>query len=286
MEPPLISFLLRRHAHLSNSSRSNRQRGLTTLGTLPIVFASLLLVVVAIQCVHGAYWAAFDAYPDEPSHVVTALMYRQFMLAPTLDPLEFAQHYYSHYPYLAAGHWPPGFHMPAAIWMIVVGAGRVQLLAYLALIMASTATLLFYCVRSFGGPMLAGVFCSLWLLLPHSQMAMTRFMAEGQLSFFVTAAAAAYILYLKSPTSGRGLLFGLLAASAILTKELGLPLALIPPHIIGDDRALGSIAQGAFLATSGRSGGPGRALVLLDRHARDRALGSRQHTVPCAVDHE
>lgn len=209
--------------------RSGGQREPKPFRELAIVFTSLLLVVVGLQCAHGAYWAAFDGYPDEPSHVVTSLMYRQFMVAPTFAPLDFAKQYYSHYPYLAAGHWPPGFHVPAAIWMLIVGAGRIQLQAYLALIMASTATILYYCIRSFGSATLAGVFCGAWLLLPQSQAAMTRFMAEGQSALLVTAACTAYVSYLKAPGHGRGILFGLLATGAILTKETGLSLALVPP---------------------------------------------------------
>lgn len=231
MEPILFSTLPRPSGPASNATpvRMKRSWGLARFGALPIVFVSLLLAVLAIQLAHGAYSAAFDASADEGSHVVTSLMYRQFLLAPTSEPIEFARDYYSHYPSMAAGHWPPGLHLPAAIWMLIVGSGRIQLLIYLALVTAATATFLYYAIRPFAGRTLAGVFCGLWLLLTHSQEAMSRFMTEGQSALLVTAAVASYVWYLRSPCYWRATVFGLVSVAALLTRETALPLALVPP---------------------------------------------------------
>jgi hypothetical protein len=224
---------IRRRPHGSVTDRVylvlERSRRAPKAYSFVVVFATCLIAVLGIQLIHGAYFAAFDGAPDEAAHVVTSLLYRQFILAPTLEPLAFAKHYYSHYQNLAAGHWPPGLHLPAAIWMVLFGSGRTQLLIYVAIVTALTAALLFVTIRSFGTRSLAVLFCGVWLLLEVSQAAATQFMTEGQSALLVTAAAVSYVWYLRAPSYRRGLLFGVLAAIAILTKETALALALIPP---------------------------------------------------------
>jgi hypothetical protein len=74
------------------------------------VFAALLGSVVILQVLAGAYASGFGGYPDEPAHLVSSLMVRDFLAG--LDfrhPWQFAQQYYFHYPKVAIGVWPPGF---------------------------------------------------------------------------------------------------------------------------------------------------------------------------------
>jgi hypothetical protein len=73
-------------------------------------FAVLLGLVVILQVLGGANASGFGGYPDEPAHLVTSLMVRDFIAG--LDfryPWQFAQQYYLHYPEVAIGVWPPGF---------------------------------------------------------------------------------------------------------------------------------------------------------------------------------
>ena len=44
-----------------------------------VAFAVLLGLVVALQMAGGAYASGFGGYPDEPAHVVTSLMVRDFI---------------------------------------------------------------------------------------------------------------------------------------------------------------------------------------------------------------
>jgi hypothetical protein len=70
-----------------------------------VAFAVLLGLVVALQAAGGAYASGFGGYPDEPAHVVTSLMMRDFIVG--LDfchPLQFVQQYFLHYPKVAIGH--------------------------------------------------------------------------------------------------------------------------------------------------------------------------------------
>jgi hypothetical protein len=43
------------------------------------VFAALLGLVVTLQVLGGAYASGFGGYPDEPAHLVTSLMVRDFL---------------------------------------------------------------------------------------------------------------------------------------------------------------------------------------------------------------
>src|ERR1700758_3440929 len=75
-----------------------------------VVFVALLGFVVILQFLGGAYASGFGGYPDEPAHLVTSLMVRDFLAS--LDfrhSWQFAQQYYYHYPKVAIGVWPPGF---------------------------------------------------------------------------------------------------------------------------------------------------------------------------------
>src|SRR5438874_11144897 len=88
-------------------------------------FAALLGFVVTLQVLGGAYASGFGGYPDEPAHLVTSLMVRDFLA--NLDfrrPWQFAQQYYFHYPKVAIGHWPPMFYGALGIWLLLFGASR------------------------------------------------------------------------------------------------------------------------------------------------------------------
>jgi hypothetical protein len=80
-------------------------------GEAVAAFAVLLGFVVTLQALGGAYASGFGGYPDEPAHLVTSLMVRDFTAG--LDfrhAWQFAQQYYLHYPKVAIGVWPPVFY--------------------------------------------------------------------------------------------------------------------------------------------------------------------------------
>ena len=84
------------------------------------MFAALLGSVVILQVLAGAYASGFGAYPDEPAHLVSSLMVRDFLAG--LDfrhPWQFAQQYYYHYPKVAIGVWPPVFYGALGIWFLI-----------------------------------------------------------------------------------------------------------------------------------------------------------------------
>jgi hypothetical protein len=210
------------------------------------VFVIALAAVLALQYFHGAYSASIASYPDEPGHVVTALMYRQFLLAPTADPLQFAKNYYSHYPYVAAGHWPPVLHLSAAVWTLLAGAGKTQFILYLALAGAAAAALLYRSILTIGSAWLAAAFVAIWMMLAQSQATFTRFMTEAPLALLTLAAVVVYVRYLRTPSYRLSLLFAGLSAAAILTKETAVALAFVPPLAVAATQQWKLLRKGHF----------------------------------------
>ena len=199
---------------------------------LPIIacFFICFLLIAGIQRWSGADQAAFNGYPDEPSHYLSGLMVHDYLLEgfPT-NPRQYALNYYLHIPYFAIGYWPPLFYVAEGLWMTIVGYSRPETLLFMAFIAALISATIFAMVRPVLG--LAGASCCalLFLLLPdvltNSSMVMTD-TAVVLLGFWSLLALARYF---ENGAWRDSILFALLASCAIMTKYSGLYLALVPP---------------------------------------------------------
>ena len=90
-----------------------------------VAFAALLGIVVTLQILGGAYASGFGGYPDEPAHLVTSLMVRDFIAGLNFrHPVQFAQEYYYHYPKVAIGVWPPVLYGALGIWFLLKAVQR------------------------------------------------------------------------------------------------------------------------------------------------------------------
>src|SRR5579875_2135828 len=95
---------------------------LKTAVALPIL---LIATVFALQFSSGAYHMPFSSDADEPSHVISGLLVRDYIARGFPGtPLHFAENYYFHYPKVAIGHWPPLFYAAEGTWMLVFGRTR------------------------------------------------------------------------------------------------------------------------------------------------------------------
>lgn len=193
-----------------------------------IAALALGVVVASVQVWSGTYQADFSGFPDEPSHYVTGVMAAEYMKAPTLQPMHFAEQYYLHYPKVGIGHWPPLFYVVEGMWFVLFGVSKTAalvlqlLLGYLlALVVYVLARRCVSFVGALGGAML------LILTLPYRQ-SLAWVMAEHMTAVMVVGAAVAFARYLEGPGLVAGQLFGLLAALALLTKGSAAPLVLLP----------------------------------------------------------
>jgi hypothetical protein len=194
-----------------------------------VVFAALLGFVVALQTVAGAYASEFGGYADEPAHLVTSLMARDFIAS--LDfrhPLQFAQQYYYHYPKVAIGHWPPLLYGAMGVWFLVFGASRAAALLFIAILAATTASIVYFIGKHLIGRW-AGIFAAvLFVASPVVQEASARLMCEHLSTLGMLVSTLCFARFARTGKVRDGLAFGAVAALALLTHPNAWALALVP----------------------------------------------------------
>ena len=193
----------------------------------------LLLVfawIVYLQWTGGGYSADFIGYSDEAAHYVTGLMVHDYLISLDLfSPLEFAQRFADHYPKVAIGHWPPVFYGLQAVWMILFSASRWSMMLFMATVAALVAVYLaMWLYKEFGwAEAITGAV--LFVSAPIVQEYTRMVMAELPVALFMISATFAFAHYLETENWKSSFLFALCASLAIMTKQNGLALALLPP---------------------------------------------------------
>ncbi len=213
----------------------------------------LFLLVLGIQWHLGVYAAENLDNPDEPAHLVTGLMVRQYVVAvgstlPSLGPapMPFAADYYLHYPKVALGHWPPVFYAMQAGWTLLFPATRESILLMIAILMAVLAFSISRFVGRDYGPVVGTAAGISSVVIPGIFAQYGDVMTEVPQAVIITAALYAYSRFLKSGGWGASLAFGLLASAALLTKGTGLVLAAVPLLAVAFSRQLELVKRAVF----------------------------------------
>ncbi len=194
------------------------------------VYALLVAFHFILVWRSGAFNAEFGEYPDESAHFVTALMVRDYLRTGLgQPPMTFAENYYLHYPKVALGHYPPLLYVVEALWMIVFPASRPSILALNALLAAATGLMIYFTAKRLFGRFHALSAGLLWIFLYLVQMFYGMVMAEPLAVCLAFGAILCYARYLETERWQASAWFGLLAGLAILTKQVMLFLALLPP---------------------------------------------------------
>jgi hypothetical protein len=180
--------------------------------------------VTVIQRLTGAAKASFGLYPDEPSHYVSSLLLRDYLVSGFhQNPIAFAVHYYTALPYFAVGYWPPAFYAIGGVWMLVFGVERPSALALTAVIVALLAVTVFRVLRRHvpSAPV-AGLWSLLVLLVPQVIESSSMYMLDLPVALFSLWALLNEIRYCKSPHRPRHAIgFAACASLAFLTKYSG-----------------------------------------------------------------
>ncbi|MFG1477137.1 hypothetical protein V5F53_00565 [Xanthobacter sp. V4C-4] len=199
-----------------------------------LILAALVTVIVGLQQrAAGAYMAEFSATrADEAGHVVTGLMVAQYLGSDWPAPLAFLADYGLHYPRVVLGLWPPLYYVLQGIWFTLLEPSTPAVLllpaVLAALLVASTGWVAADRLGLLPGVAVGAVL----LVLPALREAILVVGLDLPLSLLILWAAFAYAAYLRSRSLRTGLLFGLLASAAILTKATGLALLLLPPMAV------------------------------------------------------
>jgi hypothetical protein len=192
-------------------------------------FAVLLGFVVILQVLGGAYTSGFGGYPDEPAHLVTSLMVRDFLAGLGFGhPWQFAQQYYLHYPKVAIGHWPPVFYGALGTWFLIVGASRGTAIMFIAIVAATTASVIYFTGKRLIGRWAGVLAAVLFIASPLVQESSARVMTEHLVTLGMLVSTLCFARFARTGQIGDGLAFGIVASVAILTHGDAWALGLVP----------------------------------------------------------
>ena len=189
----------------------------------------------------AAYKSEFGGHPDEAAHVVTGLFVRDAIVeawhyawggfhgSPLHVGKEFADRYYTHYPKIGLGVWPPFFYLVQSAWTLLFGASRTSLLLLLSALAAALAWLLFRVLREEFGLGLSASGAAILISLPLVRNYYGMVMAETLSALLMFAAMVVFGNFIDRERRSDAIWFGVLSALAILTKGTGLALALAAP---------------------------------------------------------
>ena len=197
------------------------------------ILASYLFVAVMLHDLRGAVHSGFGSFDDEPSHVVTGLMFRDYMAAGMPgSPLQYAEDYYLHYPKVGIGQWPPVFYVVQGVWMLAFGESSFSLIVLMSTLVAITSSAIFLTLRFTLGGFVAWGLGLLFLLMPLVQRLSSVVMTEVPLAMFCILAALQFGRFLDTERARNAMGFAFFAVLAILTKGNALALGLLPPLAI------------------------------------------------------
>lgn len=197
-------------------------------------FRALLLGVLVMAAVlvfqwgTGVWTSDLGADPDEPAHAVTSLMIRDYLASGLgSSPLAFAQQYYADFPKVALGHYPPVYYGVGGV-ALLPWAQPVVLLVLQAVFIGLLAVQVYVLGRRFLREESALTAAILTVSFPVTLKLAQLIMADLLLACVCLWAVQIWVRFLDRPRVSTALLFGVVAAGAILTKGSALALALVP----------------------------------------------------------
>lgn len=177
----------------------------------------------------GGFQSDLGGDPDEAAHAVTSLMVRDYLSGSVgQSPMKFAKAYYKDFPRVALGHYPPLYYCIAGPLLLLKPSTDV-LIALQVVTMAALATLTFILGRRFMPSALSATASIGVCLLPVALKLTLHVMADVLLALTCLWAVLLWADYLRAPSLRKALIWGCVAAAAILTKGSGIGLCLLPP---------------------------------------------------------
>jgi len=198
-----------------------------------IVLLALFLAVLVLQGLSGS-WTSELMDPDEPAHFVSGLLVRDYIAGGLgSSPIEFARDYYSHYPKVAIGNWPPVFYGIQGVWMLVFPAHPLSVLLLLGLLTSALGWLVFRMLCPVIGTAHAAFGAGLLILLRPVPTYAGMVMIENALALMTTVALLLWVRHLERGGIRDLVAFGAMAGVAAMTKGNALFLVLLPPFAVG-----------------------------------------------------
>ncbi len=187
------------------------------------------LVLLAIQISGGAFEAEFTGYPDEPAHFVSGLMIYDYLTSlPWRNPIDWAGQYYLHYPKVAIGHWPPGYHVMEALWWLLLGPSRASAMLLQWVIGIAALTALYRLSRTcLSLPVSAAIIAGM-MATPVFQQSLQQTMADLCCLLWSILGMHAAVRLVEKQDRTAAILVVLWLLAAALTKGTAVCLAPVP----------------------------------------------------------
>jgi len=212
-----------------------------------LVFAALASIVIFFQIRSNCFRTEFG--DDASSHYISGLMIHDYIRSGfQLGPVTYLKWFHSHYPLVGIGHWGPMFYGVEALWMFLFSPSRISVLLLSAFMTALTAAAVYhYGVARLNLGRIAAFFAAgAFVISPITQEGSSAVMLDIPITLAVFLALIAYVRYIETERWVFSLLFGVIAAAAMLIKGNGALLALVPPFAVAFNRKWSLIARPGF----------------------------------------
>lgn len=166
---------------------------------------------------------------DEPSHFVNSYFIWEYLHEGLFtNPITFAEQFYIAFPKLSLGHWPPLYYtLVSGLFLLFPAVPETAIWINLFVIVI-VGFLLAMLLRASIGLSLSFMSALVFILLPMTLESLSFFMLDQPLTLVVLLAANVWRRFSYRPSYILGLLYGILAAAAILVKGNGWLLGLFP----------------------------------------------------------
>jgi hypothetical protein len=193
-----------------------------------LAYSAYFVLALVQQHVTHAASIGFGSYPDEPSHYLSGLMLRDYLVSGfKQSPFDYASVYYLHLPMIGIGHWPPVFYLAEAAWMFVFGYTRADTLIFIAAITALCSVTVCLATRDILGWPGALIMGGIVQAIPAVRWSNSLIMTDVFTGMVILWAALALGKFLNSEKSSHAIQFGALASLALMTKPAAACLALV-----------------------------------------------------------
>lgn len=124
--------------------------------------------------------------------------------------------------------WPPVLYGALGIWFLLVGASRGSAIKFIAVIAATTATIIYFTGKRLIGRWAGVLAAVLFVASPLVQEASARVIAEHLVTLGMLVSTLCFARFSRTERISDGLAFGIAAAAAILTHGNAWALGLVP----------------------------------------------------------
>lgn len=194
------------------------------LGIFIVALAILAGAMISLHALNSGLSGS-----DEGSHFLNGYLIWSYLTeAIGQNPLTYATDFYTHYPKISIGHWPPLYYIFLASLFSILPHASFPFMLVNLVVAALPALLVARVVRQILGLPWSVLAAITYILIPITLNNTVYLMLDQALACLCLLAALQWSAYAKKPTLQRGLAYAVITATAILVKGNGWVLGVFP----------------------------------------------------------